>query len=198
MSIEEFTKACLSGDLALVESMLRQNPELVSKHDQYNRFPLMVACEHRKLEVVRLLLKNGANIDKGHEITRKSPLMEALEAGNVALIKLLLENGADVSIVDNNQSSTLLVACLSCNVEIVELVIEEEAKDNIIKPNSSRITPIMRACERGDVDVARLLVLYGADVNLCKQDDTSPLMASLVFNNPELTEFLIPSRCRCK
>jgi len=94
------------------------------------------------LEIIELLLKKGANVNKtyivydGYGLT---PLMVASRGGDPALVKLILENGADIN---------------------VKGIIYDHCDRNDIKLNA-----LIMAVIYNKLEIVRLLLKYGADVN---------------------------------
>lgn len=68
----------------------------------------------------------------------------------------------------------------------------EEDNDSITIPNPVRkITPIVQAAVIGSLPITKLLVEYGADVNMCQQNGESALANAANRGNTELVTFLL-------
>lgn len=56
--------------------------------------------------------------------------MHAAEYGRVESIKMLLDNGADVRAMDNNEMSSLVIACEEGHADVVKLLVKAGADVN--------------------------------------------------------------------
>lgn len=51
-------------------------------------------------------------------------------------------------------------------------------------------TPLMYAITNHNLNMVKLLVEHGADVNLCNNNGQSPLEIAYLYDSPEITEYL--------
>ena len=66
----------------------------------------------------------------------------------------------------------------------------EKAQDTSAGTNDGQ-SPLYVAGEKGNIEVARLLIAAGADVNLSSQNGTSALYAAASTGQPEMCRFLL-------
>jgi ankyrin repeat protein len=97
------------------------------------------------------------------------------------LMRTFIHNGTNVNSVDNEMYSMLHVACRAFpehhNFDhVIEYLVEHGAKVNCI--DHYGITPLHILSEYGRIDLVRLLVEHGADVNLTREKPTSLHMAT--------------------
>jgi ankyrin repeat protein len=138
--------------------------------------PLCIAVHLRDFPMVRLLLKNGANVNgcSGYTVCpprRRNPTPLSTAAGNfdVDMVKLLLEAGADVN---SKQSSHGMTAM--CFVPIAKSMRCDTSPD------------VEREYLTGHndcLDIIRLLVAAGADINVPSIIGESILHSSVHMNN---------------
>jgi ankyrin repeat protein len=143
------------------------------------------------LEFIKLLLDRGANPNarvSGNTETRTiftmqwffeagaTAFVRAAQSGDTALMRLLLSHGADPKIAANSGDTALAAAAGMGWVEGVTYEWSREETAQAVKmlldlgldPNSSNVdgrTPLMGAALKGRIDVVKLLVDAGADLD---------------------------------
>lgn len=126
-----------------------------------------------------------------------TPLMVASLHGNIDAAQFLIQNGADVNAHDNKGMTPLAIASL-CSKKYLHLL--KRRYHNMVD-RSHRMNvdgtvnfPIYYPAYRDMyVDVAKLLVQHGADVNLGDAQSNTPLMYAAFSGNEKLVEFLVSS-----
>jgi ankyrin repeat protein len=128
--------------------------------------------------MVRLLLARGADVNARSKMGRTPLLIAASYAGNTEVLMLLLAKGANVLTRDNFETTPLLAATAANDSTSIKLLLEHGAEikgtdihskkmaERIpISPAMAGLTPLMNAAAEGNVEVVRLLLARGADVN---------------------------------
>ena len=59
----DFFQAITSGEIALVQQYLEEDPELVNAHNQAGLSAVLVAAYYQQPEIARLLVQNGADLN---------------------------------------------------------------------------------------------------------------------------------------
>ncbi|PFX25374.1 Protein fem-1-like C [Stylophora pistillata] len=168
--------------------------------------PLMLACEKNHPDVVLLLLQKGAAVDeksdKGltaahfcalsndinslHHIIDyradlsmatergSTPLMLACAKGYVSIVTALLRNTCK-SKLKNEITSALKLRNLTGHPSCLGLLATPKGMD-INAGNENAETCLMMACEKGSVEIVRILLDEGADPNCADQNGVTPLM----------------------
>lgn len=127
--------------------------------------PLSLAASGGYVEVIQLLLRHGAEINSrtGSKLGI-SPLMLASMNGHTLAVRLLLENGSDINAhIETNRNTALTLASFQGRFEVVQLLVERKA--NIEHRAKTGLTPLMEAASGDYVEVGRILLDHGADVN---------------------------------
>jgi hypothetical protein len=83
----------------------------------------------------------------------------------------------------------------SGNVDTLDSFLEFDADKHVNVRNSDDETPLMLAAERGDTDIARLLLRYGADPDAAGKYGFTPLMAAVSSGCVSIVRMLV---YRCK
>lgn len=170
--------------------------------------PLMLACEKNHPDVVLLLLQKGAAVDeksdKGltaahfcalsnditslhHLMDYKADLTEATERGSTALMLACAKGHVSIvtallgntckSKLKSEISSALKFRGLTGQQSCLGLLLSPKAMD-INVGNENGETCLMMACEKGSIDIVRILLEEGADPNCADQNGVTPLMIS--------------------
>ena len=144
-------------------------------------------------------------------------LEEQIEAGNLQAVKeILIENPKLANVDTSHHISPLLLACYYKKQEIADLIAEFvdhltlfeacavgkfDAATLLIFQNPASInefsedgfTPLGLACYFGHEELARFLVLKGAEVNLASKNgfNVFPIHSAVVANNFNITKMLL-------
>lgn len=146
-------------------------------------------------DIARLLFQHGApahGFDSRHQ---KTPLILSIIHNKYDLAKLLIKHGAHLEIGDSlNTKSPLFVAVEHKNIPMVNYLLKHGAS-----PNSSHTEPpihksLMHQAALGPVEIASLLVSYGADINAVDHHGKTPLHHAVAHSNNAVVEFLLKQK----
>ncbi|XP_066252742.1 ankyrin repeat domain-containing protein 17 isoform X3 [Euwallacea similis] len=156
--------ACSGGRYEVVELLLNRNAN--KEHRNVSDYtPLSLAASGGYVNIIKLLLSHGAEINSrtGSKLGI-SPLMLAAMNGHGAAVKLLLDMGSDINAqIETNRNTALTLACFQGRHEVVALLLDRKA--NVEHRAKTGLTPLMEAASGGYVEVGRVLLDKGADVN---------------------------------
>ncbi|XP_071107805.1 ankyrin repeat domain-containing protein 17-like isoform X5 [Haliotis cracherodii] len=156
--------ACSGGRYEVVELLLARGAN--KEHRNVSDYtPLSLAASGGYVNIIKLLLSHGAEINSrtGSKLGI-SPLMLAAMNGHTAAVKLLLDMGSDINAqIETNRNTALTLACFQGRHEVVSLLVDRKA--NIEHRAKTGLTPLMEAASGGYVEVGRVLLERGADVN---------------------------------
>ena len=82
---------------------------------------------------------------------------------DINIVKLLIDKGANINLVNNYQSTALLIASFHNKIEMVKLLIENGADINVVNHNNH--TALTHVVIYGTKELIKLLVDNGADIN---------------------------------
>lgn len=163
--------AASEGDFKVVQMLLERGADPTAKRPVGDDPALVCACQHA-VKLVQLLLDAGADVNQGGGWT---PLGAALMSENMDVARLLIKRGADVNARDSDGRTALHCAMIPQNKSVlpmVKLLLDAGANVN----RSGLSTPLGLAAEWGLVDVARLLIARGANVNAKDREGNTPLV----------------------
>ncbi|XP_031786075.1 ankyrin repeat and KH domain-containing protein mask isoform X6 [Nasonia vitripennis] len=156
--------ACSGGRYEVVELLLNRGAN--KEHRNVSDYtPLSLAASGGYVNIIKLLLSHGAEINSrtGSKLGI-SPLMLAAMNGHTAAVKLLLDMGSDINAqIETNRNTALTLACFQGRHEVVSLLLDRKA--NVEHRAKTGLTPLMEAASGGYVEVGRVLLNKGADVN---------------------------------
>ncbi|KAG9237406.1 ankyrin repeat-containing domain protein [Amylocarpus encephaloides] len=145
------------------------------------RPPLWWAANIGLVSICRLLLEYGA--DPNWKSTAHAPiLIQAVNESKVELVELLLDKGADIDAQDESvfyHPTVLSCAAQNTSTEVVECLLKRGA--NIEKEGTDGITAVYYASLNDHVDITRLLVEAGANVNIITTQGWGPLHSAYNF-----------------
>ena len=121
-----------------------------------------------------------------------SAVNAALVKRNVEIALLLLGHGADVNITDANGRGPLNVASESGRYDHVELLLKHHADVNLADAHESS-TALSMAALVGEVEIARVLLHYGASADHRDDGGQTPLSTSSRFGHLDIVRLLIQS-----
>lgn len=149
--------AAKKGDIPTLTKFINEAADL-DEIDSYSGLtPLLVALQSSRLDAARLLIDKGADVNvatssgkDGWSTSGETSLMMAAGTGHLDTVKLLIEKSADVNAIWTRYY----------NYKIIGNGVRVRSG----KAKFSKITAFGMAAERGHLDVARLLIDKGADV----------------------------------
>jgi ankyrin repeat protein len=148
--------------------------------------PLHLAVRFGQTDIAELLIAKGGNIDaQGSGMW--TPLHLAVRFGNTDVAKLLIAKGADMYAETNQAMTPMLFSVLHNHPEIEKLLLSKGAQldifsesmrgdtnrvagylksnPNLVNAKRGQFTPLHWAAYNGHLDVTKVLLAKGADVN---------------------------------
>jgi ankyrin repeat protein len=200
--------AAKDGHIDIVKLLIDKGADVNAKSSN-GWTALMLASETGYIDIAKLL------IDKGADVNAKSSngwtaLMLASKAGHIDIVKLLIDKGVDVNTNRDIGTTALVSASGAGHIDVVKLLIDKgvdvNAKDNhirkvimyaypahprkILKRNMG-MTALMSASGAGHIDIAKLLIDKGADVNVKSNDGWTALIDASVNGHVNVVKLLI-------
>ena len=213
--------ACERNNNKIVEILLTCCQILKTTTDLRGYTPLHIACQNNNIEIVKLLIDNDAACGNNHifdvRMFRKdcpSKLLEEIKRIYIPKelslqifdavyynyddkVKQLIKDGADVNtIAPYTDISILHQACESGNINIVKMLINHpDININILQTYQKKYpTPIFKAVSSCHINIVKLLLEHGADIDIKNDDGETVLHLAVKQNSIKLTTLLISNR----
>ena len=196
--------ACLGyGHLEMAYFLIAKGANLEALNHG-NVTPLHIAAQNNHIEIVKLLLDK--NVDPNPETENsETPLQAASKFGHTKIVKILLEAGAKTNIKDVYGMYPIHHAAYGKNLEVLELLLENGANVNekVVPTINTSVfsywspsdflhwTPLICAAYKGEIDIAKTLIKYGANIDAFAPGYSTPLRTAIDFKHTELCKFLI-------
>jgi ankyrin repeat protein len=164
------------GDLELIKTLLDKGVDVNGKN-RTGGTPLTAAVANGQLDVARLLIETGADVNARDHFGRTA-LMEAAHIGRLELVALLIEKGADVNAKGHTSGERDMA-----------LHNHREAEHLMSVPGST--TALMEAAWRNNVDIIKLLIDNGANVESKDEYGRTAFRNAISAKNIEIAELLL-------
>ena len=130
----------------------------------------------------KMLIEKGANVDYCYEQAPTTLVIYAVAVGDEDLLRVLLDHGADVNRQTAYSGQTALMCAIIFSSEI-------EGRYDVLRLNSDG--------HMDDLTAAKILIDYGADLNLTTQNGMTALMNAISSNNVAMAQLLIDNGADC-
>lgn len=175
------------GGVPDVEKIFKRDPGAINTQDDDGMTPLAGAVVQEQMDVVRFLLDNGAdpNIPNKNGLTPLEHACGRDKTNALVLAKLLLAKGALVNPTNITEYPIppLDWAISSDNLDLVKLLLKHGA--------TIKVSYLASAADRGDVEIAEILIAHGADVNATNADGSTALHNAAWSGQEEIVKLLL-------
>jgi ankyrin repeat protein len=182
--------ASVNGSAAMIDVLLGAGAD-ANAATTGGETALMTTARTGKVDAVRRLLERGATVNAREKVRGQTALMWAVIENHHALVKLLLAAGADV----NAQTNVSVPDGTNGKPEATSGDIGAHGpglyRSRAVPSPSGAMSPLHFAARDGLLDMARVLVEAGADLDRRSANGTGPLVAAITNNHIELALFLI-------
>ena len=161
--------AIAGGQTEIAEFLITKGAD-VNASNVVNQSIMLYAAYFGNAEIAEMLIAQGAQLNDQDAFGR-APLHYAARQHNFEATALLIENRAEIDIKDNIGETPLHFAIIEKNSEAIELLFlrKPQIKPSIDAPSTDGFTPLKRALEQRDFELAdRLISELGAEVDFEK------------------------------
>ncbi|XP_028970936.1 protein phosphatase 1 regulatory subunit 12A isoform X2 [Esox lucius] len=212
-----FMAACSAGDREEVALLLRQGANI--NHANIDGLTaLHQACIDENAEMVQFLVESGSDVNRGDN-EGWTPLHAAASCGFIQITKYLIEHGARVGAVNSEGELPLDVATEDAMERLLKAEIKKQGIDvdmarreeervmladaNAVLAGSGTLAPhpntkataLHVAAAKGYIEVMKVLLKCGLDVDSRDVDGWTPLHAAAHWGQEEVCSLLADSMC---
>jgi ankyrin repeat protein len=159
-SNSEIFDAISNNDIGDIERLILNSNQLEARNEK-GYTPLIESAENGNYEIVSYLLSQGANIN-ARSVSGQTALHRAISWGHKDVAILLLEKGASPVEKESTGETALSLAVRSIP-SLVPKMLDIGWDPDVA--NEGKVTPLMIASLKHDVDVVNQLLTDGANVN---------------------------------
>ena len=176
----------------------------VNARSQSRFSALMVAAQYQDGDAaINLLLDRGATVQPpvdGAPVFNANPFFLAAYAGNHRSLERLLSAGSKIDdamlVIGTSRSTPMFGALKFGDLDVARTLLDLGVPVDFADGNG--ITMLGRAVLNDDVEMARLLIARGANVNVVDRMGMTPLLwaANIDFGSPAMVDVLLASGAR--
>ena len=181
--------AAWMGLRGVVERLITKDPQQVTQLGGLYGTSLHASVLGGHIEICQLLTAHGADLNS-RCADNWTPLHIASYEGHLEIGRWLLDYGADVNSQEKYGRTPLHLAASSGRLQACRVLLERHAE---VDPQNTddESTPFLMALERGDPDVARLLLDHNADVRVRNKKRNTPLHFAAHYGYPDVCRILL-------
>lgn len=181
---------------------------------------LNILVQKEDIKSIKKVLPHIKNINLVN-INGFNPLLMSINKGNAEIVKMLINYNADINCLFNNSSSALDFSLYINNTEISEILIDKGAisydlmkiipiteailEEAVLSKDIEKIAYILSSYTKDsvkynnnslpnktkDLNILRMLVLFGFDINGIGLEYPTPLMNAIINNDNNAIDYLI-------
>jgi uncharacterized protein len=180
--------AAVNGSAAMLDRLLKAGADPKAALTPAGDTAVMMAARTGKTDALRILVEAGGDVNAKETWGGTTALMWAASEGHHEAARLLIAAGANV-----NDRSHYVAAANGRGFE-GRTPIANRTDPKVEEFASGWLTPLMLASREGDVELARILVAAGADVNAAAGDGKTALALAIFNGNYEVASFLVDNK----
>jgi len=160
--------------------------------------PLMYAIKIQNFEGFEILVDRGADINyrniQGKTVFMYIIQLKMAEYLKIAFLKMLIRHGVDVNAQDYHGKTALSYAIQQNSPGLVQFLLESGHVDMNL-PDRFNQTPLMQACKGRNTEILKLLIAYGANLNIQDNNGKTSLIYlcgnKRYYQDADITEYII-------
>lgn len=177
--LEEFI---INNDKEGIRKLLLENPSLISGTTSHSVSPLMLSCFFNKPEATSVIL----------EFVKEISLFEAASVGKFdEVAHQVYQKPNDIDQFSDDGFTALGLACYFGKDEVARYLVLKGAEVNLPSQNGFNVFPLHSAVAGNFVNISKMLIENGAQVNIVQQSGLTPLHSAAQNGNVELIILLL-------
>jgi len=181
--------AVIEGNLAEVQRLLAEDPQLIDARDNTGKTPLHCATYNGQMQIAAYLIEEGADLN-ALTTSGSTPLHGAGFYGYKDAAGLLILKGANVNIANNYGYTPLLSTAAGGHLDIVMTLLNAGA-DKTARITQSQADALLAAGSSGNGELVEYLLTQGFDINAVDNTGEGLLHYASFGGNIELVKRLI-------
>ena len=169
--------AVLLKEYEIVKAMLPVAEDINEKWGRNYLTPLIIASQLQDFKIAKLLIQNGADVNIQDRVG-KTALSWAIQHNSFEIASLILKHGGDANIADETGFTPLMIASYSGFTKIAKLLLKNNAHVNH-ESKYFKSALIQAIFGSKDINILKLLIKAGANVNASFTDGYTPLIAAV-------------------
>jgi len=187
-----FMKACEWGQETTAQILINRTTDIMLQAKGTMRTALHLALAKGLEETSKLIIAAALTVDI-QDANGETALLSACDGRwtREPVVDFLLDKGANINAFRKDGESALSLACKGGFSLLVRKLLERGASLQAALEPCNR-SPLLYACEQGDVELLKLLFLYGATIDTAKIPiHTSLFNAVVTSKNKEAIKLII-------
>ena len=165
-------EAAQAGNFEKVQEMYYKNQELQDARTPYGKSPMHIAAEKGYLEIVQFFLDQGFYVNNLEKCKipflefyfRRSPMRLAAKAGKRNIVEFLLKRGGEMDPV-----KAIFEASQDNDIRRIKAVLKGNPELLTVADSTGKM-PLHIAAKNGYLEIVKLIIKEGVDVNLTERD----------------------------
>lgn len=182
MTAQQVIAAVKAGDAEQIKQLLAADPSLAAARTDDGISAIMLALYYNKPAIAELLIEAGIVPD----------IFEAASTARLDRVKELVQ--ADPGLVNAwspDGFTALHYAAFFNRPAVADYLLKAGASVGAVSRNNMKVMPLHSAVASDAVEVVRLLIAHGADVNARQEDEFTPLHGAAQSGNLEIVQMLL-------
>jgi ankyrin repeat protein len=181
-------KACADGSLDIATVLVDAGADVNLKSPQ-GFAPLFAAIQNNHKPVVEYLLSKGVHIDEKNGKLGLTALHKACINGSLDIATVLVDAEADINVKDESGFTPFYSAVHNHHIPVIKYLLSKRARINE-KNGPNDDTVLNRACVTGSLEIVKILVNAGADINAVNKQGKTPLDFAVEKNHQSVIDYL--------
>ena len=184
--------ACANANAPVVRRLLDAGADANSADPNGDTALMIAARTEGGSEVVKLLLERGATVNARDKVVEQTALMWAVRANQAEAVRLLLGAGAEVNARTRIGKTPARRPPNAGGGSHGKGIVRGGWPDRGSQdPTPGAMTALLYAARDGRLEIARMLVDAGADVNQAEANKMTPLLIAIANDHLDVAHFLL-------